>query len=64
MRGADAVDALTDMTVSGTLSADPLYVNYPLDLHLSAGSPCQDAGTTAGAPCPRPTARPGSDSRS
>jgi len=47
---AAGVDGLGDMIVSGTLSVDPLYVSYPLDLHLMAGSLCQDAGTTTGAP--------------
>jgi hypothetical protein len=44
------VDALLDMTVSGTLSADPLFVSFPADLHLQAGSPCAGAGTPNGAP--------------
>ena len=47
---AAAVDGLTDMTVSGTLSADPLFVTYPTDLHVMSGSPCDGAGTAAGAP--------------
>ncbi|MCC6523322.1 MAG: hypothetical protein IT373_11715 [Polyangiaceae bacterium] len=47
---AAAVDALADMTVNGTLSADALYVNYPTDLHLGAASPCIGAGTATGAP--------------
>ncbi len=45
-----AVDALTDMTVSGTISGDPLFVTYPTDLHIGSGSPCDGAGTAAGAP--------------
>jgi hypothetical protein len=44
------VDGLADMIVSGTLSADPLFVLYPMDLHLSMGSPCANAGTAVGAP--------------
>ena len=39
---------------SGTLDADPLLVNYQTDgsgdYHLTAASPCVDAGTTLGAP--------------
>lgn len=46
-----AVDGLTDMTASGNISADPVFVNYPSDLHLLSGqSPCEDAGTPNGAP--------------
>ncbi|MBI4957450.1 MAG: hypothetical protein HY908_35910 [Myxococcales bacterium] len=45
-----AVDALVDMTVGGDISADPLYLNYPADLHLLLGSPCIGAGTATGAP--------------
>jgi hypothetical protein len=47
---AAGVNALADMTVSGTLSANPLFVTYPTDLHLQAASPCVNAGTAAGAP--------------
>jgi hypothetical protein len=47
---AAGVDALGDMTVSGTLSADPLFVAYPGNLHINAGSPCDAAGTPTGAP--------------
>jgi hypothetical protein len=50
IKAAAGVDALTDMTVSGTLSVDPLYVNYPTDLHLQVGSMCNAAGTPNGAP--------------
>jgi hypothetical protein len=39
---------LTDM--GGNINADPLLVRPPLDLHLSAGSPCIDTGTCTGAP--------------
>jgi len=45
-----AVDALADMTVGGTISADPLFVAFPADLHISSGSPCDGFGTPAGAP--------------
>ena len=61
---AAGVDALTDMTVGGTLSADPLFLTYPTDLHIGAGSPCDGAGTPAGAPAydmdgaPRSTTAP------
>ena len=41
------VNALTDMTVSGNLSVDPMFVGT---YHIAAGSMCVDAGTTAGAP--------------
>ncbi len=47
---AAQVNALADMTVSGVISADPLYTAYPGDLHLTAGSPCVGAGTAVGAP--------------
>jgi hypothetical protein len=47
---ASMVNALTDMTVSGNITADPMFANYPMDLHLTAGSMCVDSGTTAGAP--------------
>jgi hypothetical protein len=47
---AAAVNTLTDMIVSGVISTDALFVNYPLDAHLTAGSPCIGAGTAAGAP--------------
>ncbi len=47
---AAAVDALKDMTVNGTLSADCLFVNYPTDLHISATSMCKGGGTATGAP--------------
>jgi hypothetical protein len=35
---------------SRNISADPLYVGYPADLHLAAGSPCIGQGTAEGAP--------------
>jgi hypothetical protein len=35
---------------SGNISADPRYVSYPNDLHLTAQSPCIDQGTSDGAP--------------
>ena len=38
------------MTVGGTVSADAMFVAYPADLHIQTGSPCDGAGTTAGAP--------------
>jgi len=47
---APAVDALLDMTAGGTISADAMFVAYPADLHIQTGSPCDGAGTTAGAP--------------
>jgi hypothetical protein len=42
-----AVNALTDMTVSGTLDFAPAFASDP---HLSSASPLIDAGTTVGAP--------------
>jgi hypothetical protein len=50
LNSAMAVDQLTDMIVSGTLSVDALYASYPADLHLQAGSMCIDGGTASGAP--------------
>ncbi|HTM23244.1 MAG TPA: hypothetical protein VL172_22135 [Kofleriaceae bacterium] len=44
------VNALTDTSAQANISADPLQVSYPTDLHLSSGSVCTDAGTPAGAP--------------
>ncbi len=52
------------MTVGGTISADPLFVAFPTDLHISPGSPCDGFGTPAGAPAydmdgnPRSTTAP------
>ncbi|GAA4636862.1 hypothetical protein GCM10023196_088300 [Actinoallomurus vinaceus] len=44
----------TPPNASGTLSADPRLVNYAADgtgdYHLTAASPCVDAGTSTGAP--------------
>jgi hypothetical protein len=45
-----AVNGLTDMTVGGVISADPLYMAYPNDLHLQSGSPCAGSGTPTGEP--------------
>jgi hypothetical protein len=47
---AAGVNALGDMTVSNVLDLDTLFVGYPLDLHLGAGSPCDGTGTPTGAP--------------
>jgi hypothetical protein len=44
------VNTRTDMTTADNISADPLFVAYPADLHIGTGSPCDAAGTTAGAP--------------
>jgi hypothetical protein len=35
---------------SGNISADPRYVSYPNDLHLTEQSPCIDQGGSDGAP--------------
>jgi len=49
-------DAMTAAQVNALLgatkniSADPKFVSYPSDLHVSAGSPCIDRGTSVGAP--------------
>ncbi len=62
-----AVNALADMTVSGTIALDALYTAYPVDLHLTMGSPCIGKGTPAGAPAidfegtPRDPATPTSE---
>ena len=45
-----AVNALADITAGMNISMDPLYVSYPMDFHLQAGSPCINAGTATGAP--------------
>jgi len=42
-----AVNALGDLTVSGNISADPLYDGAN---KLQSGSPCRDTGIAAGAP--------------
>lgn len=47
---AAAVNSLADMIVSGVIAADPMFVAYPFDLHLSAASPCVNAGTPDGVP--------------
>lgn len=47
--------------LGGNIDVDPLLADPPKDLHLTAGSPCIDTGTCAGAPTtdfegdPRPT---------
>lgn len=46
---ATMVDALTDMTVSGNISEDPMFVAAG-DYHVAAGSMCANAGTAVGAP--------------
>jgi hypothetical protein len=44
------VDALVGTMASGTLSGDPQFVMYPTDVHIMTGSPCINAGSSAGAP--------------
>lgn len=50
------IDAVTSAQVnaqsaaSGNISADPGFVAYPSDLHLTSHSPCVDEGTADGAP--------------
>jgi hypothetical protein len=36
--------------VARNISADPRFVSYPTDLHLSSNSPCIDRGSAEGAP--------------
>ncbi len=50
LNSAAAVNALIDMTAFGNISADPTFVNYPIDVHLKVGSACIGAGTSNGAP--------------
>jgi hypothetical protein len=44
-----AVNALTDVTAAQNLSANPLLAGAT-NFHLTANSPCRNAGTRAGAP--------------
>ncbi len=44
------VNLLADITTAANISADPLFLSYPGDLHLQMGSPCVDAGNPIGAP--------------
>ncbi|GAA0322225.1 right-handed parallel beta-helix repeat-containing protein [Actinoallomurus spadix] len=52
--GLDNSEEFTPPNSSGTLDADPRLVRYAADgtgdYHLTADSPCVDAGTTTGAP--------------
>ncbi|MCO5967423.1 choice-of-anchor Q domain-containing protein [Actinoallomurus soli] len=52
--GLDNSEEFTPPNTSGTLDADPRLVRYATDgtgdYHLTADSPCVDAGTTTGAP--------------
>jgi hypothetical protein len=50
LSSAAMVNALTDATVNGVLSADPMFASFPTDLHIAAGSMCVGAGTATGAP--------------
>ena len=45
---ADQVNRLEG--AAGNLAADPKFVSYPDDLHLTTSSPCLDKGTAVGAP--------------
>ncbi|HEX7509396.1 MAG TPA: choice-of-anchor Q domain-containing protein [Polyangia bacterium] len=52
-RLADAVTEVQVNALAGAaknLSADPKFVSYSTDLHLSGASPCIDHGTSEGAP--------------
>jgi hypothetical protein len=44
------VNAFTDTTAGANLSANPMFLAYPGDLHLTSGSACVNAGTPSGAP--------------
>jgi len=44
-----SVNALTDMTVSGNFSSDPLFISA-FNLHITSGSVCRNNGTATGAP--------------
>lgn len=51
--GTDAMTAAQVNALTGAaknLSADPKFVSFPTDLHLSSTSPCIDSGTSEGAP--------------
>jgi hypothetical protein len=51
--GTDAQTAAEVNALAGAaknISADPRFVSYPSDLHLSSTSPCINHGTSAGAP--------------
>jgi hypothetical protein len=50
LTSAAAVNALIDMTSLKNISADPMFVAYPADVHLQAGSPCIGVGTSNGEP--------------
>lgn len=68
---AASINLLVDMTVSGVISAGSLFMNFPMDLHIQLGSPCDGAGTPTGAPqfdmdsAPRDAVKPdiGADER-
>ncbi|MEK6606717.1 MAG: MopE-related protein [Myxococcota bacterium] len=51
---AALIDALDDplagISASGNIAANPLFVSFSANLHLQSGSPCRNAGTSAGAP--------------
>ncbi len=48
---AGDIDLLTDIpNLGGTLDVDPMFVAYPTDWHIQAGSPCDGAGEPGGAP--------------
>ena len=44
------VNGLAGGTYAGNISVDPLFANYPTNLHLGSASLCIDAGTSTGAP--------------
>ncbi|MEO7330252.1 MAG: hypothetical protein ABI193_16875, partial [Minicystis sp.] len=44
------VDGLMGTLAGGTLSVDPLFVQYPVNFHINANSMCGGKGTPVGAP--------------
>ncbi len=44
------LNAFSGTQASGNISADPMFVSAPADLHPGPSSRCVDTGTTAGAP--------------
>ena len=50
IRVAATVNALTDTGAHNNLGVNPMFVNFPTDLHLGPGSACIGAGTPTGAP--------------
>jgi hypothetical protein len=51
-RNANAMNTINNGSggVKGNISADPMFLTFPTDLHLGAASMCVNKGTTLGAP--------------